>query len=901
MRPFWCPVTILNTLDHLGKFDGKAGEGFFIGYSVNSKAFRLFNNIPRIVEENLHITFLKNKPNVAGSGLEWLFDIDTLTQSMNYKPVVAGNQTNGNAGTKESIDACQAGKKIDSPDDGFKPSGEEEKKDLEDPENEDSEVLSTEEPRVNQENDENVNSTNNINTVSSTVNTASIMDNVVDENIVYGCVDDPNMPNLEEIVYSDDDADFVAEGDMNNLEFSMPVRPIATTRVHKDHLVEHIIEDVHLARQTRRMTKSVTEHAIGTKWMYRNKKDGRGIVIKNKVRLVTQGYTQEEGIDYDEMDVKSEFLYDKIEEEVYVCQPPGFEDPKFPDRVYKVEKALYGLHQDTRAWYETLSTYLLDNGFQRGIIDKTLFIKKVKGELTFFFGLQVTQKDDGIFISQEKYVDEILKKFGFSTVKTTSTPLENSKPLMKDENAKDVDVHLYRSMIGSLMYLTSSRPDIMFAVYACARFQVTPKVLHLHAVKIIFRYLKGQPKLGLWYLKDSPFDLEAYTDSDYAGVSLDRKSITRGKVNCVKMQWIIHKEWLEWSAKAAKDKIEVKTGNSKVNVVGHYLVLLGEITTAEEGLKFVDSHNMVAYLEKSIEDADFDEIVDFLNASPIRYALTSSGPTTLVADETVYEEKGDSMEMAATTAASFDADGPRRQDTIIRDRPAQTRFERLSKQSNDPPLSGVNTLGSGEDKLKIIELMEICTKLSNRVLALDNVKTAQDLEITSLKKREDASKQGRNIAESDQDEGISFVQKDAKTQGRYDHDLDVTTVDAPITTVGVSVSTTEPSTPPTTTIIIEDEDLTIAQILMKMRKVELEEEERVTIQREEEANLISSDNTQAIMEAYYELAQRLQAEEQGELTIEERSKLFVELINKRKKHFAKLRAKEIRRKPPTKA
>ncbi|GKF46211.1 hypothetical protein Tco_0136013 [Tanacetum coccineum] len=114
-------------------------------------------------------------------------------------------------------------------------------------------------------------------------------------------------------------------------------------------------------------------------------------------------------------------------------------------------------------------------------------------------------------------------------MKTSSTPMESSKPLMKDENAEDVDVHLYRSMIGSLMYLTSSRPDIMFSICACARFQVMPKGLHLHAVKRIFRYLKGQPKLGLWYSKDSPFDLEAYTDSDYAGASLDRKSTTVGK------------------------------------------------------------------------------------------------------------------------------------------------------------------------------------------------------------------------------------------------------------------------------------------------------------------------------------------------------------------------------------
>ncbi|GKF56182.1 putative ribonuclease H-like domain-containing protein, partial [Tanacetum coccineum] len=150
------------------------------------------------------------------------------------------------------------------------------------------------------------------------------------------------------------------------------------------------------------------------------------------------------------------------------------------------------------------------------------------GELTFFLGLQVMQKDGGIFISQDKYVADILKKFDFVTVKRTSTPIETNKALLKDDEADDVDVHLYRSMIGSLMYLTASRPDIMFAICACARFQVTPKVSHLHAVKRIVIYLKGQPKLGLWYPRDSPFNLEAFSDSDYAGASLDRKSTIGG-------------------------------------------------------------------------------------------------------------------------------------------------------------------------------------------------------------------------------------------------------------------------------------------------------------------------------------------------------------------------------------
>ncbi|GKE30815.1 ribonuclease H-like domain-containing protein [Tanacetum coccineum] len=270
MRPFGRPVTILNTLDHLGKFDGKAEEGFFFGYSVNSKAFIVFNNRTRIVEENLHITFLGKKTTVVGSGLEWLFDIDTLTKSMNYKLVIVENQTNGNVITKEIIDAGQAEKKTipsheyillplytqnppfsfsskDSPDARFKPSGEKEKKDAKDQEDEDSEVPNTEEPRVNQEKDENVNSTNNINTVSSTVNTASIMDNVVDENTVYGCANHPNMPNLEEIVYLEDDEGVAAETVMKNLDTFIPVSPILTTRIHKDHPFEQIIRDSHSA------------------------------------------------------------------------------------------------------------------------------------------------------------------------------------------------------------------------------------------------------------------------------------------------------------------------------------------------------------------------------------------------------------------------------------------------------------------------------------------------------------------------------------------------------------------------------------------------------------------------------------------------------------------------------
>ncbi|GJU13162.1 putative ribonuclease H-like domain-containing protein [Tanacetum coccineum] len=642
MIPFGCHVIILNTIDHLGKFDGTTDAGFFVGYSINSKAFRVFNNRTRIVEENLHIQFSENTPNIAGSAPNWLFDIDALTKSMNYKPVVAGNQSNGNAGTKACDDAGKArmetvpGKDYillplwtvgplfsqsskSSPGNGFKPSGDDEMKVITETGKEGGD-LSKEGERDDQEKDDNVNSTYN-------VNAAGINEvNTIGGKTSIELPDDQNMSNLEDIIYSDDDEDVGAEADMNNLDAFMPVSPIPTTRIHKDHPVEQIIRDLNSAPQTRRMIKNLEEYgfveamqeellqfrlqevwtlvdlpngkrAIGTKWVFRNKKDERGIVIKNKARLVAQGYTQEERIDYDEMDVKSRL---RLEEEVYVCQPPGFEDPDFLDRVYKVEKALYGLHQAPRAWYETLLTYLLDNGFQRRKIDKTLFIRRDKGDILL---VQTASKaeEDGIFISQDKYVTKILKKFGFTDVKTASTPMETQKPLLKDEDGEEVDVHLYRSMIGSLMYFTYLRPDIMFTMCACARYQINPKVSHLHAVKRIFRYLKGKPKLGICYLKDSHFDLVAYTDSDYAGESLDRKSTTgvnaaRHKLNTAGLLLLL-----------------------KVNAVRYNLLLLLKVNAARHKLTTAVE---IAFLSKPAESEGFEQVVDFLNANPINYALT---------------------------------------------------------------------------------------------------------------------------------------------------------------------------------------------------------------------------------------------------------------------------------------
>nr|GFA56182.1 putative ribonuclease H-like domain-containing protein [Tanacetum cinerariifolium] len=341
---------------------------------------------------------------------------------------------------------------------------------------------------------------------------------------------DLNMPNLENLTHFDDADNVGAEADINNLESIISVSLIPTTRIHKDHPTSQIIGDLSSTTQTRSMARTVRDQggisqmfnedfhtfmfacflsqeepkrihqalkdpnlpygkrAIGTKWVYRNKKDERGIVIKNKAKFVAQGHTQEEGIDYEEvfalvarieairlflayasfmgflvyqMDVKSAFLYGTIKEEVYACQPPGFEDLENPDKVYKVVKALYGLHQAPRAWYETLATYLLENGFQRGTIDQTFFIKKQQKDIL----LVQIYVDDIIFCAINEALCQSFEKLmkdkfqmssmGELTFFLASTPIDAEKPLLKDSDGEDVDVHTYRSMTGSLMYLTS--------------------------------------------------------------------------------------------------------------------------------------------------------------------------------------------------------------------------------------------------------------------------------------------------------------------------------------------------------------------------------------------------------------------------------------------------------------
>nr|GEZ51871.1 hypothetical protein [Tanacetum cinerariifolium] len=445
LRPFGYHVMILNTLDHLGKFDAKGDEGYFVGYSLSSKAFRVFNKRTKKVEENLHVDFLENKLVEKGAGPNWLFNIDTLTNSMNYVlVVVAGTSSTNISGTKD---------------------------------------VASQDVKTDVSSLRYIALPNWFHEAHMETRNGDVPD---------GCnVDDPESSGISNPTATS--KGILVKKRHHNMETSIPASPTSTFRIHKDHSKSQIIGPVDTPVQTRHKSKEIEEQSfittihqktnpdllqfclfscflsqeepkkifdalkdprvrpIGTKWVLKNKKDERGIVIRNKAKLVAQGYNQEEGIEYEEvfapvarieairlflayalimgfivyqMDVKSAFLYGTINEEL--CRE-----------------------------------------FEALMHDK--FQMSAMGELTFFIGLQVLQKKDGIFLSQNKYVGDILKKFGYSDVRSANTPMDKENPWGKDGPGKDVELHLYRSMIGSLMYLTASRPDIMFAVCTCAR------------------------------------------------------------------------------------------------------------------------------------------------------------------------------------------------------------------------------------------------------------------------------------------------------------------------------------------------------------------------------------------------------------------------------------------------
>ncbi|GJS42662.1 putative ribonuclease H-like domain-containing protein [Tanacetum coccineum] len=716
------------------------------------------------------------------------------------------------------------------------------------------------------------------------------------------------------------------------------------------------------------------KRAIGSKWVFKNKKDERGIVIRNKARLVAQGYTQEEGIDYDEvfapvarieairlflaydsfkdfvvyqMDLKSAFICGKIEEEVHVCQPPRFEDPDFPDRVYKVKKAPYGLHQAPRAWYETLSTYLLDNGFQRGKIDILLvqvyvddiifgstkkelcnafdklmhekFHMSSMGELTFFLGLQVQQKKGGIFISQDKYVVKILKKFRFIKVKTASTPIETQKPLLKDEDGEEVDVHMYRSMIGSLMYLTSLRPDIMFVVCACARYQVNPKVSHLHAVKRIF--------------------------SDYAGASLDRKSTTIGcqflgcrLISCqCKKQTVVANSITEaeYVAASSSDGFEqimdflnaqpiryalmvnptiyiscieqfwstgmVKTINGEVQLhalVDGKKIIISEASVRrdlkledEEGIDRLPNSTIFEQLAlMGSKTTAWNEFSSIMASVP-----QPSDPSDNDADAAVHKELGDSLVRATTTASSLKAE----QDSgnITKTRSKATSNESSSLETTSGGGSRGNTLQSDENRLKLNELIELCTNLQKKVLNVEKTKTTQANEIPSLKRRVKKLEKKRSSRTHKLNRlykvGLSArVESSGDEEDLDDVDNENFDVDAlngeevfvagqsekVVEEVVDAAQVSESTTTKSTTISSQQSQdkgkgIMTEEPVKPMKKKDLIRlDEELKIQREQE-----------------------------ELSDAEKATLFQQLLEKRRKHFAAKRAEEKRNKPPTQA
>nr|GEV31066.1 putative ribonuclease H-like domain-containing protein [Tanacetum cinerariifolium] len=562
-------------------------EAVYTAYYVQNRAFRVYNSITKKIEENLHVNFFENKPNVAGSGLEWLFDIDSLTNSMNYQPVTAGNRTNV---LNTSSDVPSSNKEVVS-----SPKDDARKKSTVEPtciEGGKIDNLGGLDQQMKIRDDSE--NTNSFNTASPTVNTASDKDGTFSKSLWWMELFNTNY-NTKIFDDAYDDRDDGAKADYNNLETVIPVIPIPSTRTHKDQPKEQIIGEVNSARI-------------------------------EAIRLFL-AYASFMDITVYQMDVKSAFLYGTIKEEVYVSQPPGFVDLLFLDRVYKEEKALYGLHQALKAWYETLSNYLLKNGSRRRTIDKTLFIKKLKYDILL---VQV-------------YVDDII--FG----------------------------------------LTKRSLNIMFAVCACLRFQVQPKVCHMHAVKRIVRYLKEHPTLGLWYPKDSPLELIAYSDSDYTGACLDRKSTTGG---C---------QFLE-----------------PFSSLNNYMV----------NLKFVDQHNMVAYLEKSDDNTEFHQIVDFRSSCSIAYVLT---------------EESDRVERDITTNASLEA--AQDNDNIIKTqttpnepplieghtaRSVEGRLEENIKLTDTVPtphdslLIGGYTPRSDEGKITLAELMKTCATLSKKVTQLEN-------------------------------------------------------------------------------------------------------------------------------------------------------------------------------------
>jgi transposase InsO family protein len=557
-RVFGSKCFILNKKTRTSKFAPKVDEGFLLGYGSNAYAYRVFNKTSGVVEISRDVTFDETN----GSQVEQV-DANVIDdeeppnvaiKNMSIGDVRPQVAPQGQASPSSSLNIPatpsqdEGGGTVDPLDDEDE-HGDQDQGDS---------LFQVSHPRVHQSIQRDHPVDNILGDINKGVSTRSRVANFCQH---YSFVSSLEPFRVEQAL---EDPDWVVamQEELNNF-----------TRNEVWELVARPKQNV-----------------IGTKWVFRNKQDEDGVVTRNKARLVAQGYTQVEGLDFGEtyapvarleairillayathhnfklfqMDVKSAFLNGPLAEEVYVEQPPGFEDPKYPSHVYKLHKALYGLKQAPRAWYECLKDFLIKNGFEMGKADSTLFTKKLKdglfvcqiyvddiifgstnnefceefsrimtkrfemsmmGELKFFLGFQIKQLKEGTFISQTKYIKDMLKKFKMENAKPMRTPMQSNGHLDLNVDDKPVDQKVYRSMIGSLLYLCASRPDIMLSVCMCARFQAAPKVCHLMAVKRIFRYLVHTLNLGLWYPKGSRFVLIGYSDADYAGCKVDRKS-----------------------------------------------------------------------------------------------------------------------------------------------------------------------------------------------------------------------------------------------------------------------------------------------------------------------------------------------------------------------------------------
>nr|GEV20559.1 putative ribonuclease H-like domain-containing protein [Tanacetum cinerariifolium] len=560
-KPFGYHVTILNTNDHLGKFDGKADEGYIVGYSASNKAYRVYNVPNKRVEESMNLRFLEEKPNAHKEPQLIMQPKDTSGDKVNDSPFQSADEIFQKELARLKDPEQRVTFDAESLGLGFTNNAEELQTQtsakivplgciLVPPSKVPVPTGSIPIPAA----------ATKVSTDDVLVHTSSLTDLIFDDEPTTKFSypsdlgnHDPSPGNFSSSSYDDD-----FDAALYNVASTVEVNPMATTRNHTIHSHSLIIGDPTLAVQTRSKVKQTTtgdsafalknpswvdamqeemqqfkfqnvwvlvdlpasKYAIGTKWILKNKRDARGIVVLDLWMLRVRFSMDELMRKYMSLNLRVLWILNipRMSTRRGIIDKTLFFKKNNRDiilvQVY-VDDIIFG--STKKAWCDEFEALI-----------KEEFKMSAMGELTFFLGLQVQQRPDGIFINQDKYVQEILTKFDLGSVRTTTTPYEAPKPKSKNESDSLVNVHLYRSMIGSLMYLIASRPDIMFVVSACSRHQVTPTTSNLEAVKKIFKYLKRQPKLCLWYPKESPLVLEAYSDSDYAGANKDKKSTTSG-------------------------------------------------------------------------------------------------------------------------------------------------------------------------------------------------------------------------------------------------------------------------------------------------------------------------------------------------------------------------------------